>query len=213
MSALSHELLCELAKHLPGHAAMACVGKDWKHAVWVTKKKLQDRFLDATFNIDCLGTYLFRRYTQIEKRVLQASGDMGDGDIAELRRWWYNIQACLALWFRPPFATSFEHLFRLCHEYNAELRGYTFGTFQYLFCERLCDIRLQEWYIRLCNRPFGTRVFKEGGYICARDLGCHNLETSVEEVLWTLRLARGNDTYCPYQCGCSEQDENNEQTH
>ena len=193
MSALSRELLCELAKHLPEHAAMACVGKDWNHAVKVTKKKLQDRFLNATFNIECLGLQPFYD-KQIEKRVSEAT--LGLGDIREIGRWWYRTQVCFDIWFgrSVPKPQSFQDLLGWCHAYNPELSRYKFSTFRYLFVPT--------------RRPFGTRAFKKNRYVCDRGVGCTNLGTSVGEVLWTLILARGNDTYCPYRCGCHEQDEN-----
>ncbi len=93
---------------------------------------------------------------------------------------------------------SFQELLRRCYLFSP-YRGYDFDMFEGV--HRHC-VMSQE----TLERPLGSQLFKDAGFVSARDLGCQHLGRSINEVLQTLICASEGTTFCPDMCGCAEED-------
>ena len=93
---------------------------------------------------------------------------------------------------------SFQELLRRCYLFSS-YRGYDFDMFEGVY--RHC-VMSQE----TLERSLGSQLFKDAGFVYARDLGCQHLGRSINEVLQTLICASEGTTFCPDMCGCAEED-------
>jgi hypothetical protein len=215
----SHGILQVIATHLRVCNFMACACKDWAQGVEAMKKALRRKFLNGQFNVDCLG-HLGHSDAVLERRLLRVVRmKFGDYKLKDIALWWYRTQLYLSLSIGRN-RTSFQGVLRQCYEYS-KFSGYNFSMFKDLFrgntSERLDGplghaLFRDSGYVEArdpgCSRlgPLGHALFRDSGYVEARDLGCSRLGMTIDEVLWTLICANEGTCFCPSLCGCADED-------
>jgi hypothetical protein len=159
------------------------------------KKALRRKFLNGQFNVDCLG-HLGHSDAVLERRLLRVVRmKFGDYQLEDIALWWYRTQLYLSLSIGRN-RTSFQGVLRQCYEYSKFI-GYNFSMFKDLFRGNTSE--------RL-DGPLGHALFRDSGYVEARDLGCSRLGMTIDEVLWTLICANEGTCFCPSLCGCADED-------
>ena len=154
-------------------------------------------FLDGDFHVDCLAPEVLHNgqaKLRLQRVLCRWSGNTV---FSEEQLWWFRTQQYLQYAIEKS-NMSFQELLRRCYLFSP-YRGYDFDMFEGV--HRHC-VMSQE----TLERPLGPQLFKDAGFVSARDLGCQHLGRSINEVLQTLICASEGTTFCPDMCGCAEED-------
>ena len=193
------EILEVLAAHMGAHRIIACVSKDWAQAAELSINDLVEKFLNGTFDAQCLTQHSVRSTDMFEHRLWRVVRlSVGEHHaLNDLELWWYRTQLHLSLSIGSlENEKSFKDILRECFEYS-EFKGYGFS---------ILERQYREWSENI--RPFllsgavWTGVFTRSRYVLTRQMRCEMLGKSIKEVLLTLICALRGIGYQQY-CGCS----------
>ena len=193
------EILQVLATYMGAHRIIACVSKDWAQAAELSINDLVEKFLNGTFDAQCLTQHSVRSTGVFEQRLWRVVHlSVGEHHaLNDLELWWYRTQLHLSLSIGPlKNEKSFKDILRECFEYS-EFKGYGFS---------ILERQYREWSENI--RPFllsgavWTGVFTRSRYVLTRQMRCEMLGKSIKEVLLTLICALRGIGYQQY-CGCS----------
>ena len=183
--------------HASPSRVLACVNREWLHSVQTVIRELRRGFLDGDFDVDCLAPEVLHD-GQAELRLQRVlCMRFGNTSLSEEQVWWFRTQLYLQYAIGKSIL-SFQDLLRRCYLFSS-YRGYDFDMFEGVY--RHC-VMSQE----TLERSLGSQLFKDAGFVYARDLGCQHLGRSINEVLQTLICASEGTTFCPDMCGCAEED-------
>ena len=175
---------------------LACVNREWLHSVQTVIRELRRGFLDGDFDVDCLAPEVL--HDGQAKLRLQRVLDMRFGNTCRSKEqeWWFRTQLYLQYAIGKS-SLSIQDLLRRCHGLSS-YRRYDFDMFEGVYRHNVARETLK--------RSLGSQLFKDAGFVYARDLGCQHLGRSINEVLQTLICASEGTTFCPDMCGCAEED-------
>ena len=143
-----------------------------------------------------LGVWL-RRFSTMDRQSCACKEFFacGSAGLDEEQVWWFRTQLYLQYAIGKS-KMSFQDLLHRCYRFSF-YRGYDFDMFEGVY--RHC-VMSQE----TLERSLGSQLFKDAGFVYARDLGCQHLGRSINEVLQTLICASEGTIFCPYRCGCAD---------
>ena len=183
--------------HASPSRVLACVNREWLHSVQTVIRELRRGFLDGDFDVDCLAPEVLHD-GQAELRLRRVlCMRFGNTCRSKEQVWWFRTQLYLQ-YATGKSILSFQDLLRRCYLFSS-YRGYDFDMFEGVY--RHC-VMSQE----TLERSLGSQLFKDAGFVYARDLGCQDLGRSIHEVLQTLICASEGRTFCPHMCSCAEED-------
>ena len=192
---LQGSILQVIAIHTRASWVIACVNREWLEAVNAARNELTRGFLGSVCILLCLRPAEYDN-SLVDKRLQrEVRLRFHRGAISEDRLWWCRTQLYMHH-AAAVYHMSFQAIFRRCHLFSIH-SGYDFHIF-----EDVCRHRTSE----NLDEPLDERLFWNGGYVSARDLGCINLGRSIDDVLQTLICAKAGTKYCPNMCGCAEED-------
>ena len=181
--------------HASPSRVLACVNREWLHSVQTVIRELRRGFLDGDFDVDCLAPEVLHNgqaKLRLQRVLCMRFGNKG---LSEEQVWWFRTQLYLQ-YATGKSILSFQDLLRRCYLFSS-YRGYDFDMFEGVY--RHCVMSQEN-----LERSLGSQLFKDAGFVSARDLGCQHLGRSINEVLQTLICASEDATFCPYRCGCAD---------
>ena len=180
--------------HASSSRVLACVNRKWLHSVRTVIRELRRGFLDGDFHVGCLAPDVLndgQAELRLQRVLCMRYGNTG---LDEEQVWWFRTQLYLQYAIGKSKMT-FQDLLHRCYRFSS-YRGYDFeGVYRHC-------VMSQE----TLERSLGSQLFKDAGFVYARDLGCQHLGRSINEVLQTLICASEGTTFCPDMCGCAEED-------
>ena len=184
-----------VALYIPSFHILASVDSNWQRIVGCADRYAIDCFLCSNFDVRCLGD-LFANESVMKYRLDRLCRlRLGEPSkaIATAVLFWCEAQLHIGL-FCSRNRTSLRDVLERCFSHSP---FFTYG-FKGLF---------PEWSLTEdMHLLIGHRYFDELALVNARDMGCHHLGRSVNEVLTSLWFMRVGGCYCAChteQCGVS----------